>query len=215
MGHKINPVAFRLGMTQNWKSRWFNKAKYQQFLKEDFAIRSFLTKKLAKSGLEKIEIERFINSVNVIVFAARPGLIIGRGGAGVEDLRQEVKSLLHKKFNAPLKTDLRLTIEEVKQSESKAAIVAQSIAEQIEKRMPFRRTLKQSLEKVSRLKEVLGVKIMVKGRLDGNEIARREWLRKGTLPLHTIRANIDYAQATAFTTYGTVGIKVWVYKKEQ
>ncbi len=215
MGHKINPVVFRLGATQNWKSRWFNKAKYQQFLKEDFAIRSFLTEKLIKSGLEKIEIERSINSTNVIIFAARPGLIIGRGGAGVEDLRQEVKSLLHKKFNTPLKTDLRLTIEEVKQSESKAAIVAQSIAEQIEKRMPFRRTLKQSLEKVSRLKEVLGVKIMVKGRLDGNEIARREWLRKGTLPLHTIRANIDYAQATAFTTYGTVGIKVWVYKKEQ
>lgn len=214
MGHKINPVAFRLGLTQNWRSRWFNKAKYQQFLKEDFVIRSFLTKKLAKSGLDKVEIERSINSVNVIIQAARPGLIIGRGGSGIEDLREEVKHLLHKKFGTPLKMDLRLSVEEVKQAESKAAIAAQVMVEQIEKRIPYRRVMKRSLEKISQSKDVQGAKVMIKGRLDGNEIARRAWLRKGTIPLHTMRANIDYAQATAFTTYGTVGIKVWVCKKD-
>ncbi|TSC53033.1 MAG: 30S ribosomal protein S3 [Parcubacteria group bacterium LiPW_39] len=214
MGQKVHPVAFRLGMTHNWKSRWFNKAKYQQFLKEDFIIRSFLIKKLAKSGLDKVEIERFINSVNVIIHAARPGLIIGRGGSGIEDLRGEIKRLLHKKLGTPLKIDLRLSIEEVKQPESRAAIAAQALVEQIEKRIRFRRVMKQGLEKITQSKDVQGAKIMIKGRLDGNEIARREWLRKGSIPLHTMRANIDYAQATAFTTYGTVGVKVWVYKKD-
>jgi len=213
MGQKVNPVAFRLGFTQNWKSRWFNKAKYQQFLKEDFYIRDFLTKKLLKTGLEKIEIERSANSINVVIGAARPGLVIGRGGSGIEDLKKAVKQYLLRKIRMPLKTDLRLSVEEVKGAEAKAAVVAQSIAEQIEKRMPFRRVLKQTMERIMQNKEVLGAKILIGGRLDGNEIARREWLYKGKIPLQTLRANIDYAQATAFTTFGTVGIKVWVYKK--
>lgn len=214
MGQKVHPVAFRLGMTQNWKSRWFNKSKYQQFLEEDFIIRNFLMKKLAKSGLDRVEIERSINSTNVIIQAARPGLIIGRGGSGIEDLREEIKRLLHRRLGTPLKIDLRLSIEEVKQPESRAAIAAQGIVEQIERRIPCRRVIKQGLDKILQSKDVQGAKIMIKGRLDGNEIARQQWLRKGMIPLHTMRANIDYAQATAFTTYGTVGIKVWVCRKE-
>lgn len=213
MGQKVNPTVFRLGMTQNWKSRWFNKNKYQQFLQEDFVIREFLTKKLLKTGLDKIEIERTANSTSVLIHSARPGLIIGRGGAGIDELREEVKKLLYKKLKVPLKMDLRLSVEEVKGADTKSSVVAQGIADQIEKRMPFRRLLKQSIERISQSKDVLGVKIMVKGRLDGNEIARQEWLRKGRIPLQTMRADIDYAGATAFTTYGTIGIKVWIFKK--
>jgi len=214
MGQKVHPVAFRLGLTQNWKSRWFSKKKYQEFLREDYLIRTFLAEKVMKAGLDKIEIERSVNSVNVIIFVARPGLIIGRGGAGIEELKAGIKSLLHRKMKLPLKTELRLAVEELKGSETRAAIIGQGIAEQIEKRIPFRRTMKQAIERVSGSKDVQGVKIMIKGRLDGNEIARQEWLRKGRIPLQTLRANVDYASITAYTTYGTIGIKVWVYKKE-
>jgi len=214
MGQKVHPVVFRLGITQNWKSRWFNKKKYQEFLKEDYLIRNFLAEKVAKAGLDKIEIERSANSINVIIFVARPGLIIGRGGAGIEELKAGIKSLLHRKLKMPLKTELRLSVEEVRGSETRAAVVGQGIAEQIEKRIPFRRALKQAIERVAGSKDVQGVKIMIKGRLDGNEIARKEWLRKGRIPLQTLRANVDYANVTAYTTYGTIGIKVWVYKKE-
>jgi len=214
MGQKVNPVSFRLGLTQNWRSRWFNKKQYQQFLKEDYFIRGFLAKKLVKAGIDRIEIERLANAINIIIQAARPGLVIGRGGTGIEDLKKELKSLLHKKLKVALKMDLRLTVEEVKGAETRAAVVAQGIVEQIEKRFPFRRVLKQSIERVSQSKDIQGVKIMIKGRLDGNEIARKEWLRKGQIPLQTLRAAIDYSAATAFTTYGTIGIKVWVYKKE-
>jgi small subunit ribosomal protein S3 len=214
MGQKVHPIAFRLGITQNWKSRWFNKKQYQQFLKEDYYIREFLIKKLAKAGIDRVEIERLANAINIIIQAARPGLIIGRGGTGIEDLKKDLRSLLHKKLKVDLKVDLRLTVEEVKGSETRAAIIAQGIVEQIEKRIPFRRVLKQSVERVSQSKDVQGVKVMIKGRLDGNEIARKEWLRKGRIPLQTLRAAIDYSPATAFTTYGTIGVKVWVYKKE-
>ncbi|MDD2753621.1 MAG: 30S ribosomal protein S3 [Candidatus Portnoybacteria bacterium] len=214
MGQKVNPVSFRLGGTQNWKSRWFTTKQFQEFLKEDFLIRDFLTKKLAKAGVDRVEIERSANSLEVVVQAARPGLIIGRGGSGIEDLRKEVNSLLSRKLKKPAKNNLRLSVEEVKNAEIRASVVAQNIVEQIEKRMPFRRVLRQSIERVAQSRDVQGVKIMMSGRLDGNEIARREWLRKGSIPLQTIRADIDYAQATAFTTYGTIGIKVWVYKKE-
>lgn len=213
MGQKVHPVVFRLGFTQNWKSRWFNQKKYQQFLREDYLIRDFLTKKLSKAGVDRLEIERFANSVNIIIQAARPGLIIGRGGSGIEDLRQEIKQLLHKKLKSSLKFDLRLSVEEVKSPETRAAIAAQGMVEQIEKRIRFRRVMKQALDRILQSKEAQGAKVMIKGRLDGNEIARTEWLRQGRIPLQTLRANIDFAQATAFTTYGTVGVKVWVYKK--
>lgn len=214
MGQKVHPIAFRLGITQNWRSRWFNKKQYQQFLKEDYYIREFLVKKLVKAGIDMVEIERLANAINIVIMAARPGLIIGRGGTGIEDLKKDLRSLLHKKLKVALKVDLRLTVEEVKGAETRAAIIAQGIVEQIEKRMPFRRVMKQTIERVSQNKDVQGVKVMIKGRLDGNEIARKEWLRKGRIPLQTLRAAIDYAPATAYTTYGTIGIKVWVYKKE-
>lgn len=216
MGQKVNPVAFRLGGTQNWKSRWFTTKQYQEFLKEDYFIREFLMNKLvkAKAGVDKIEIERSANAIEVIIQAARPGLIIGRGGSGIEDLKKEVRSRLHKKLKKPLRTDFRLSVEEVKNADIKAAPVAQGIAEQIEKRLPFRRVLRQSIERIAQSRDVQGVKIMMGGRLDGNEIARREWLRKGRIPLQTMRADIDYAQATAYTTYGTIGIKVWIYRVE-
>jgi len=214
MGQKVNPIVFRLGFAQNWKSRWFNKKKYQEFLCEDYIIRDFLTKKIAKAGVDKIEIERSANSINVIISAARPGLIIGRGGSGIEDLKKETKKVLFRKIKTPLKSDLRLTVEEVRGAEFQAAVLAQGMIEQIEKRIPYRRVLKQTLERVMQGKEVQGAKILIKGRLDGNEIARKEWLHKGKIPLQTLRANIDYAQATAYTTYGTVGVKVWIYKKK-
>ena len=214
MGQKVNPVAFRLGGTQNWKSRWFTTKQFQEFLREDYLIRSFLATKLIKAGVDRIEIERSANSLEVVIRAARPGLIIGRGGSGIEDLKKEVKSLLAKKLKKSLKMELRLSVEEVKDAETRAAVVAQGIAEQIEKRLPFRRVMRQAVERLAQSRAVQGVKVMMGGRLDGNEIARREWLKKGSIPLQTIRADIDFAQATAFTTYGTIGIKVWVFKKE-
>lgn len=215
MGQKVNPVAFRLGGVQNWKSRWFTTKRYQEFLKEDYLIRNFLLAKLIKAGVDRIDIERSANFLEVIIQAARPGLIIGRGGSGIEDLKKAIKSLLHRKLGKPLKIDLKLSIEELKNAEIKAAPVAQGIAEQIEKRLPFRRVMKQAVERISQSRDVLGVKVMIGGRLDGNEIARREWLRKGRIPLQTLRADIDFAQTTAFTTYGTIGIKVWIYRKEE
>ncbi len=215
MGQKVNPVGFRLGQTQEWRSRWYNKKLYKDFLKQDVALRDFLTRKLSKAGVDKIEIERSGNAVNVIVKTARPGFIIGRGGGGIEQLKEDVKKIIAKEKIAGMpKFEVRLEVEEVKNPDSHAAIVAQNIAEQIEKRLPFRRILKYTLDKILQTKEVKGAKIMMKGRLGGAEIARTEWLAKGSIPLHTLRADIDYAQATAFTTYGTVGIKVWVYKGE-
>lgn len=211
MGQKVHPTAFRTGIIFDWKSRWFNKKKYQEYLAEDVKIREFIFSKLSKAGLGKVEIERAANAVRVIVFTSRPGLIIGRGGAGVEQLRSELQKIIAKS-QPNEKIELRLEIEEIKQAESFAPIVAQNIAEQLEKRMPYRRVIKQTLEKVLQGKTTQGAKIMVKGRLDGSEIARKEWLAKGRIPLQTLRANIDFGQATAHTTFGTIGVKVWVYK---
>lgn len=211
MGQKVHPTAFRTGIIFDWKSRWFNKKKYQEYLAEDVKIREFIFSKLNKSGLGKVEIERAANAVRIIIFTSRPGLIIGRGGAGVEQLRAELQKIIAKS-QPKEKIELRLEIEEIKQAESFAPIIAQNIAEQLEKRMPYRRVIKQTLEKVLQGKTVQGAKIMVKGRLDGSEIARKEWLAKGRIPLQTLRANIDFGWATAHTTFGTIGIKVWVYK---
>ena len=215
MGQKVNPVVFRLGQTQDWKSRWYSKKSYREFLKQDVALREFLARKLLKAGIDKIEIERSGNMLSVIVKTARPGLIIGRGGGGIEELKEDVKKIIARSKVAGIpKFEIRLEIEEVKTPELCAAIAAQNMAEQIERRLPFRRVMKQALDKILQLKEAKGAKIMMKGRLGGAEIARTEWLAKGSIPLHTLRADIDYAQATAFTTYGTVGITVWVYKGE-
>jgi small subunit ribosomal protein S3 len=215
MGQKVNPVVFRIGHSEDWKSRWYyNKKSYRNFLRQDIRLREFLTKKLAKTGVERIEIERSANLMKVIIKTARPGIIIGRGGGGIDQLKEDIKRLISKDISGIGKTEIRLEVEEVKLPESQASIVAQNIAEQIERRIPYRRVLKQSIDKTIQIKTVEGVKIMIKGRLDGAEIARTEWLLKGKIPLQTLRAKIDYACATAFTTYGTVGIKVWIYKGE-
>lgn len=215
MGRKVNPFGFRLGVIEGWKSRWFHARKYRSFLKEDYALREFITQKFRKMGLEKVEIERAANQITILIFTSRPGLIIGRGGGGVEALKKEIEKKYRQiAADQKAKTDIRLQVEEVQKPESKSQLVAQQVADQLEKRLPFRRVLKQSLEKILQNKEVKGAKIRVSGRLDGGDIARTEWLGKGRMPLHTLRAHIDYGVATANCAYGVIGIKVWIYKGE-
>ena len=179
-------------------------------------LRGWLERKLRASHIEVVELERTPRVLNVIVKTSRPGILIGRGGEGAEKLKEEIRSRVHKLWRkykvAPEKRDIRLTIEEIRSPETHAAIVGQMIVDDIEKRLPFRRIIKQTLEKVSGMKEVKGVKIALRGRLDGAEMARYEWGKKGRVPLQTIRADIDYSEKTAFTAYGTIGVKVWIYK---
>lgn len=215
MGHKVHPFIFRMGIVTNWKSRWFSKKQYKELLEQDVKLRSFVAEKLAKAGVNSIEIERFANQVNIIVKTARPGLVIGRGGKGVEELRKDIKKIIQKDKKSKLdKIEVNLEIEEVRNPTSQARIVGQEMASQIEKRFPYRRVMKQALDKIMANKEVLGAKVMTKGRLNGAEIARKEQLKQGRVPLQTLRSNIDYARVTAYTTYGTIGIKVWIYKGE-
>ncbi len=215
MSHKVHPYIFRLGQLTNWRSRWFfSKKKYREILEQDIKIREFLMKKIGRLSIEKIEIERSANSIRIIIYSARPGLIIGRGGEGIEVLRKEVAKILAQHSKEPLKTEIMIDIAEVRKPETQASIMAVNIAEQLEKRLPYRRVIKQAINKIMENKEVKGAKILVKGRLDGAEIARKEWIKQGELPLQNLRANIDYGTATAFTTYGTVGVKVWIYKGE-
>lgn len=208
MGQKVHPRAFRLGVIADWDSKWFNKTKYQSLLKEDLKIRDFIKKKLSQAAVSRVVIERSARALHVIIHTGRAGVIIGRGGLGAEELKKDVKRIAGKDV------EVRISIEEVRNSQSDAQLVAQNIAHQLEKRLPFRRVLKQSLEQVTQDKEVKGAKIALSGRLDGSEMSRYEWLTKGRLPLSTLRSNVDYAQGTAFTTYGTIGVKVWVYRGE-
>ena len=214
MGQKINPLSFRLGITKNWPVRWFLKGKYAKYLEEDEAIRKVIKKKIGLAGISAIEIERTQGNLRVFIKAARPGLIIGRGGKGVEDLNKAIADAVRKVRKSKAQVALSVNVEELKRSEISAVYVAQQIAWDLEKRMRFRRTMKKYIEQVVQNKEAKGVKIFLSGRLDGNEIARREWLARGSLPLQTLRADIDYGKATAFTTYGTIGIRVWIYKGE-
>lgn len=214
MGHKVHPFVFRIGIVTNWKSRWFSNKNYKEFLEQDVRLREFITKKLDKAGVNKIEIERSVNSINVIVQTARPGLVIGRGGSGAEELKKEIKKVLQKHDPKAKDLEVRLDIEEVRQPNAQARVVALDIANQIERRLPYRRIIKQTLDRVMQNRDIKGAKIMVKGRLNGAEIARKEWLKKGRIPLQTLRSDIDYARATAYTTYGTIGVKVWIYKGE-
>jgi small subunit ribosomal protein S3 len=212
MAHKVHPKAYRLRKLASWNSRWLEKKKIHKYLEEDFKIRETIQKKIGKVGVEKTEIERFPNKLNVIVFSARPGLIIGRGGEGVEELKREIE---RKIFKIGSRKEIKLEIKEIKDVWSTASLVAQWIAQQIEKRIPPRRVLKQALEKVMTSKINKGARIEVAGRLGGAEIARREWLKKGKLPRQTLRADIDYAQEKAYCTYGTIGVKVWIYTGEK
>ncbi len=220
MGNKIKPFSLRLGIINNWTSRWLPKnLQFKNQLQEDVAIRKIIHKIIGLAGIVRIEIERSAdNSFRVAIKAARPGLVIGRGGKGIEDLtaaiRAELEKLFRKRTAKPAKFGLSVNVEELKRTDVSAQFTAQSIAWDLEKRLPFRRTMKKYIESVMQNREAQGVKIRLSGRLDGNEIARREWLAKGKLPLQTLRANIDYAEATSFNSYGTVGVKVWIYKGE-
>lgn len=219
MTHRVHPYIFRIGETKNWKSRWFSGKKFKEYLLEDTLVRQLLEKKLRQAHVDSIEFERFPHTLQIIIKTARPGVLIGRGGEGAERLKEEIKQYIlriRKRFNMSLeqKREIKITIEEVRSPETHAAVAGQMIADDLEKRIPFRRVIKQTIEKIAASKEVKGVKISLKGRLDGAEMARYEWLKRGRIPLQTLRADIDYAEKTAFTTYGTIGIKVWIYKGE-
>ena len=212
MTHRVHPKIFRIKDLTGWDSRWFDEKKLPKYLEEDFEIRKFLFKKLGKIGVEKIEIERFSGKLNVIISTARPGLIIGRGGEGVEELKKELEKTLP---TAGGKRELKIEIREIKNPWLSASLASQWIASQIERRIPHRRVLKQALDKIIANKEVKGARVEVAGRLDGAEIARVTWISRGRLPLQTLRADIDYAQARAYCTYGVVGVKVWIFKGEK
>ncbi len=221
MGQKINPNAFRLGITENWKSRWWAKNIKQQRdqIEEDFRLRKVIHEKATPAGIVRIDIERTAdNAYRIYLRVARPGLVIGRGGKGIEDiskaLEAELLKILKKRKVKTPKVFVSLTVEEVRRGDIAAQYVAQTIAWDLEKRLPGRRLLKNHLEAIMQNREIKGAKIKLSGRIDGNEISRRETLAKGKLPLQTLRAHIDYGQATAFNTYGTVGVKVWLYKGE-
>ena len=212
MGQKIHPMGFRLGIANPWDSRWFAPGKkYQQYLKEDITIRNVLMKKLRPAGITKVEIERSMAKVKVILFVSRPGILIGRGGTGLTDL----KKFLLKELNINIKEESRVEIVpmDIKQPDLSAYLVAQSIAEQLIRRMPAARIMTQSMDRVMRA-GAKGVKIVLAGRIGGAEIARRESKFTGSIPLHTLRADIDYAQYPALTKSGYVGVKVWINKGE-
>ncbi len=211
MGHKVNPKIFRISHTTNWDSRWLDRKKFPEYLEEDFKVREFLTAKLKDCGVEKIEIERFPGKVNIIINSSRPGLVIGRGGEGVETIKKE---LLKKAFKTNNGRDIKIEIREVKNPWSKAELAGQWIAQQLEKRLPYRKVMKQGLEKIMLSRGVKGARIEISGRLGGVEIARRDWLAKGRLPRQTLKADIDYAANRANCTYGVLGVKTWIYREE-
>lgn len=213
MSHSVHPYSHRLGIIRDWKSRWFGVNKnYRTALKADLLIRQFLTKELRSFYLADVHIERNQKSLRIIIKTSRPGMIIGRSGDGAVKLREKILKLLKKNEITLAGQELKLDIEEVRNPESNAAIVGMMVAEGLEKRLPFRRVLKQTLEKVLANREVKGAKIKLSGRLGGADMARQEDLKKGQIPLQTLRADIDFAKEKAHMTYGDIGIKVWIYK---
>ena len=214
MTHRVHPYSHRLGILRDWKSRWFlPKGRYQEALKGDVLVRQFLEKKLKNFFLADIEIERSAKILRVIISTSRPGMIVGRQGDGAEALRREIKRILSTSNLLEEKVDVKLDIKEIKSAESNAAIVSQMIVEGLEKRLPYRRVVKQALEKVIANREVEGVKIAVRGMITSG-MSRKEMFKKGRIPLQTLRADVDYATATANLPLGTVGVKVWIYKGE-
>lgn len=213
MSHTVHPYAHRLGIIRDWKSRWFGKdtTQYVDNLRTDVLVRAFLTKKLRGMYLSLIEMERSEKQYRIMIHTSRPGMIIGRGGDGIEKLRAALKKEMRRlKIVTP--QDVKLDIIEVSNPEADAAIVASMIAEGIEKRLPFRRVLKTTIEKVMANRDVQGARIQVSGRLGGAEMARREQIKRGGIPLQTLRADIDFARERANMTYGVIGIKVWIYR---
>ena len=210
MGHKVNPRSFRLGIIKTWNSKWFGRGRaYAKNLREDVRIRKYIEQKFKEGGVTAIEIERSPDSVNVIIQTAKPGVVIGRGGAGVDQVKKDIEGKILKNK----KSNLQINIKEVDKPMLQARIIAQNIAQDLEKRIPFRRSVKRMVDQVMKA-GAQGVKIMCSGRLNGAEIARTEIQVDGKVPLHTLRADIDYSPAVARTTYGAVGVKVWVYRGE-
>ena len=205
MGQKVNPHGLRVGVIKDWDSRWYAEKDFADFLVEDHKIREFLKKKLYSAGISKIEIERASDRVKVIIFTAKPGVIIGKGGADIEKLKTELSKLTDKK--------LVVDIKEVKRPDREAQLVAENIAQQLENRVSFRRAMKSTMGRTLKA-GALGIKTAVSGRLGGADIARTEFYSEGTIPLQTLRADIDYGFAEADTTYGKLGVKVWIYKGE-
>lgn len=205
MGQKVNPIGIRLGIIKDWNSKWYAGKKYAQFLNEDIKLRSELKKKLMSAAVSRISIERPANNAVVTIHSARPGVIIGKKGGGIETLRSEISQ----KLGVPV----HLNIEEVKKPELDSTLVAESVAQQLEQRVMFRRAMKRAVSSAMKA-GAKGVKICVSGRLGGAEIARSEWYREGRVPLHTFRADVDYGTAEAKTTYGIIGVKVWIFKGE-
>jgi small subunit ribosomal protein S3 len=209
MGQKVNPLAIRLGITREWTSKWYaGKRQFPSLVYNDFRVREFLKKKLADASVSRIQIERAAKTVNIVIHTARPGIVIGKKGEDIERLRAETARLLSLPVN-----DVRLNVAEIRKPELDAQLVAEGIAQQIEKRVMFRRAMKRAVMSTMRSGS-LGVKVRMSGRLNGSEIARTEWVREGRIPLHTFRADIDYGLAEARTTYGVIGVKVWIFKGE-
>jgi small subunit ribosomal protein S3 len=203
MGQKVNPISLRLGINRTWDSRWFADGDYATLLHEDLRIRKFLHKKLVQAGISKVIIERPAKKARVTIHTARPGVVIGKKGADIEVLRRAISRMTG--------SEVHLNIVEVRKPEIDGQLVAENIAQQLERRVSIRRAMKRSVQSAMRM-GAGGIRINCAGRLGGAEIARTQWYREGRVPLHTLRANIDYGEATAFTTYGATGVKVWIYK---
>ena len=205
MGHKINPIGMRLGIIRTWDSRWYADKDYAKLLHADIKLREHLRKKLAQAGVSKVVIERPAKKPRVTIYAARPGVVIGKKGQDIDSLRKELSAMA--------KAEVSLNIVEIRKPEIDATLVAENIAQQLERRVAFRRAMKRAVQSAMRL-GAQGIRINWGGRLGGAEIARMEWYREGRVPLHTLRADVDYGVATAKTTYGTCGVKVWIFKGE-
>jgi len=203
MGHKVHPNGFRLGVSRTWNAKWYADRDYTALLREDIAIRRLVQQRLASASVSQVEIERGINYVTVTIHTAKPGIVIGKGGANVEALRQQIGRLSSRK--------VKLEIREIRQAELDAVLVAANIAQQLSRRIAFRKAMKQAIQRTMKA-GAKGVKIAVAGRLGGSEMARREWEREGRIPLGTLRADISYGQVHAHTTYGRIGVKVWIYR---
>ncbi|HEX5467235.1 MAG TPA: 30S ribosomal protein S3 [Candidatus Limnocylindrales bacterium] len=203
MGHKVHPYGFRLGVSRTWNAKWFADKDYTALLSEDIAIRQLVARRLANASVSQVEIERGINHVTVTIHTAKPGIVIGKGGANVEALRQQVGRLSTRK--------VKLEIREIRQPELDAVLVASNIAQQLSRRIAFRKAMKQAVQRTMKA-GAKGVKVAVAGRLGGSEMARREWEKEGRIPLATLRADVSYGQVHAHTTYGRIGVKVWIYR---
>ena len=206
MGQKVNPVGFRLGINRSWDSIWYAKKNdYSKFLIEDYKIRQYIRKNIINSGVSEIIIERSSKKCSVSIHTSRPGFVIGKKGADIEKIKKNISKITD--------SEVYVNIKEIKKPELNAYLVAENIAQQLIKRIAYRRAMKRAMQSAMRL-GAKGIKVCVSGRLAGNEIARTEWLREGSIPLHTLRANLDYSEAEALTTYGIIGVKVWIYKGE-